>query len=76
MVEEVLNGREVIKNPNQGTADAPHEMTYATLEDLVPLLLKSKPIGEESNRRTAPGAKEPKLDGVTLPEEISTAQAA
>jgi hypothetical protein len=43
---------------------------------LVPLLVKSKSIGEESNRRPAPKAEEPKLDGVTLPAEVSTAEAA
>lgn len=76
MLDEMLNGREVIKNPNRITADAPHEITYATLEDLVPLLFKSKASGEESNRRPAPKADAPKLGGVTLPAEVSTAEAA
>lgn len=76
MLEEVLHGREVIKNPNRVIAEEPHEITYATLEDLVPLLFKSKASGEDSNRRTAPRADEPKLVGVTLPAEVSTAEAA
>lgn len=51
------------------------DLTYATLEDLVPLLVKSKAFGEEPKRRTALKAEEP-MNGVKLPEEVSTAQAA
>jgi hypothetical protein len=75
MLEE-LESREVVKNPKRVTADLPHEITYATLEDLLPLLVKSKACREKSDCRTTRHAEEPELDGVELPEEVSTAQAA
>lgn len=77
MLEELLKSRETIKNPNRGTdSDGSGEITYATLEDLLPLLVKNQAVGDKLDRRTSPHAEKPKLEGVEVPEEVSTAQAA
>jgi hypothetical protein len=77
MLEELLNNREVIKNPNRATdAEGSGDIVYATLEDLLPLLAKSRGVDEKAGRSTASNAEKSKLDGVTLPEEVSTARAA